>query len=114
MCPVGRCPYAVGMTDAARPEPQGIAFTLAGVDELTFVRILRDVTADAAFARPLQVQAQEPRPGTPGRLTLVFSPAERTRAVAAMQRLKTVLLRHGVQVDSIHVPGEAGPGLKGA
>ena len=28
------------------------------------------------------------------------------KAVAAMQRLKTVLLRHGVQVDSVRVPGE--------
>ncbi|WP_084050131.1 hypothetical protein [Deinococcus hopiensis] len=103
------------MTDpAALSGPQGIAFSLAGVDELTFVRILRDVVEDAAFARPLRLEAQEPRAGVPGRLTLVFWPQERTRAVAAMQRLKTVLLRHGVQVDSIHIPGEAGPGLKGA
>ena len=27
------------------------------------------------------------------------------RAVGATQRLKTVLLRYGVQVDSVHVPG---------
>ncbi|WP_040383175.1 hypothetical protein [Deinococcus apachensis] len=92
-----------GPTNAA---PQGIAFTLEGVDELTFARILRDLMGDAAFARPLQVQAQEPRPGLPARLTLVFRPGDRTRAVAAMQRLKTLLLRHGVQVDSVRVPGE--------
>ena len=90
------------MTD---PAPQGIAFTLDGVDDLTFTRILRDVMQDDAFRRPLQVQAQEPRPGSPARLTLVFRPADRTRAVEAMQRLKTVLLRHGVQVDSVRVPG---------
>ncbi|MCP2015408.1 hypothetical protein L1280_002570 [Deinococcus sp. HSC-46F16] len=103
------------MTDSPTPGTlqdgpvQGIAFTLGGVDELTFARILRDVTRDAAFARPLAVQAQEPRPGQEARLTLVFMPGERTRAVAAMQRLKTVLLRHGVQVDSVRVPGEGGP-----
>lgn len=94
------------MTDAPPPDaPQGIAFTLDGVDDLTFTRILRDVMRDDAFRRPLQVQAQEPRPGSPARLTLVFRPADRTRAVEAMQRLKTVLLRHGVQVDSVRVPG---------
>ncbi|ABF44497.1 MULTISPECIES: hypothetical protein [Deinococcus] len=86
--------------------PQGFAFTLEGVDELTFTRILRDILRDAVFARPLQVQAQEPRPGVPARLTLVFRPQDRTRAVQAMQRLKTVLLRYGVQVDSVWVPGE--------
>ena len=105
------------MTDSPTPGPaqggsqqdgpvQGIAFTLGGVDELTFARILRDVTRDPAFARPLAVQAQEPRPGQEARLTLVFAPGERTRAVAAMQRLKTVLLRYGVQVDSVRVPGD--------
>ncbi len=98
--------YPASMTDSTRTVPQGIAFTLEGVDELTFTRILRDVLHDAAFARPLQVQAQEPRPGAPARLTLVFRPGDRTRAVAAMQRLKTLLLRHGVQVDSVWVPGE--------
>ena len=85
---------------------QGIAFTLDGVDELTFTRILRDVMRDAAFARPLQVQAQEPRPGVSARLTLAFLPGDRAAAVSAMQRLKTVLLRYGVQIDSVHVPGE--------
>ncbi|MFC5849899.1 hypothetical protein [Deinococcus petrolearius] len=85
---------------------QGIAFTLDGVDELTFTRILRDVMRDAAFARPLQVQAQEPRPGVSARLTLAFWPGDRAAAVNAMQRLKTVLLRYGVQIDSVHVPGE--------
>ncbi|WP_102127625.1 hypothetical protein [Deinococcus planocerae] len=93
------------MTDAPPDAPQGIAFTLDGVDEITFARILRDVMRDDAFRRPLQIQAQEPRPGSPARLTLVFRPDERTRAVEAMQRLKTVLLRHGVQVDSVRVPG---------
>ncbi|UBV43067.1 hypothetical protein LAJ19_02250 [Deinococcus taeanensis] len=87
------------------PDPLGIAFTLDGVDELTFTRILRDLMHDPAFTRPLQVQAQEPRAGQPARLTLVFTAPERERALGAMQRLKTLLLRHGVQVDSIHVPG---------
>lgn len=109
--PRRRYPASMTRPDPAPsgPAPQGIAFTLGGVDEVTFVQILRDVTRDAAFARPLQIQAQEPRPGVPARLTLVFGPDERTRAVAAMQRLKTVLLRYGVQVDAVHVPGEAGP-----
>lgn len=83
---------------------QGIAFTLDGVDELTFTRILRDVLHDPAFRRPLQIQAQEPRPSEPARLTVVFAPQDRARAVAAMQRLKTLLLRHQVQVDSVRVP----------
>ena len=60
--------------------------------------------------RPLQVQAQEPRSGPGGshsaRLTLAFLPEDRELAVNAMQRLKTLLLRYGVQVDSIVVPGE--------
>ena len=93
--------------DAMQGEPvQGIAFTLDGVDELTFARILRDVMQDAAFRRPLQIQAQEPRPGQAARLVIAFEAAEQERALAAMQRLKTVLLRHGVQVDSVRVPGE--------
>lgn len=83
---------------------QGIAFTLDGVDELTFTRILRDLLRDATFGRPLQVQAQEPRPGVSARLTLVFLEAQRPQAVQATQRLKTVLLRYGVQVDSISAP----------
>lgn len=86
--------------------PQGIAFTLDGVDDLNFARILNDLMHDPAFGRPLQVQAQEPRPGQAARLTLVFGPEQRPLALSAMQRLKTILLRHGVQVDSIHVPGE--------
>ncbi|MBB5297085.1 hypothetical protein E5F05_07310 [Deinococcus metallilatus] len=102
--PPDAVPPADGSPDAA---PQGIAFTLEGVDELTFARILRDVLGDAAFARPLQVQAQEPRPGRPARLTLVFWPQDRTRAVQAMQRLKTLLLRQGVQIDTVRVPGES-------
>ncbi|MFC3835424.1 MULTISPECIES: hypothetical protein [Deinococcus] len=85
--------------------PQGIAFTLDGVDDLGFARILNDVMHDAAFGRPLQIQAQEPRTGSAARLTVVFQPEHRQVAVDAMQRLKTILLRHGVQVDSISVPG---------
>ncbi|GGK97709.1 hypothetical protein [Deinococcus radiotolerans] len=84
---------------------QGVAFTLDGVDDLTFTRILRDVLRDPIFARPLQVQAQEPRAGQPARLIVAFRPEDRERAISATQRLKTVLLRFGVQVDSIHVPG---------
>ena len=93
------------MTDT----PQGIAFTLDGVDDLTFARILRDVMSDPAFRKPLQIQAQEPRAGSPARLIVAFGPEERPRAVAAMQRLKTLLLRYGVQVDSVQVPGADGP-----
>lgn len=85
----------------ASEPPQGIAFTLDGIDDLTFAQILRDLLHDDAFKKPLQVQAQEPRGEVPGRLTLVFTPAERARAVTAMQRLKTILLRYGVQVDSV-------------
>ncbi|QFP76344.1 hypothetical protein [Deinococcus sp. AJ005] len=84
---------------------QGIVFTLDGVDELTFARILRDVMGEATFGRPLQIQAQEPRPGLSARLTVAFRRQDRTRAVTAMQRLKTLLLRYGVQVDSVRVPG---------
>lgn len=87
------------------PGVQGIAFTLEGVDDSTFSQILRDLRTDPAFARPLQVQAQPPQPGRSARLTLVFHPADRGRAVGATQRLKTVLLRYGVQVDTVHVPG---------
>ncbi|MVN85260.1 hypothetical protein GO986_00550 [Deinococcus sp. HMF7620] len=85
-------------------EPLGITFVLEGLDDLGFTRVLRDLLHDPAFARPLQVQAQEPRAGVPGRLTLVFDPSERERGLNAMQRLKTVLLRYGVQVDSVSVP----------
>ncbi|WP_034385863.1 hypothetical protein [Deinococcus sp. YIM 77859] len=94
---------------SAHTTRQGIAFTLEGVDDLTFARILRDVLRDAAFARPLQVQAQEPRSGQAARLTLAFWPQDRTRAVQAMQRLKTVLLRYGVQVDAVYLPEQSGP-----
>lgn len=87
------------------PDVQGVAFTLEGVDELTFTRILRDVLRDPVFARPLQVQAQEPRPDRSARPTLAFHPQDREQAMNATQRLKTILLRFGVQVDSIHVPG---------
>lgn len=102
MAPPGASLRGMGPERHPLPDdPQGIAFTLAGVDEVTFARILRDVLRDAAFGRPLQLQAQEPRPGQDARLTVVFAPAERGRAVAAMQRLKTILLRYGVQVDAV-------------
>ncbi|PTA68332.1 hypothetical protein [Deinococcus arcticus] len=89
--------------------PLGISFVLEGLDELGFMQVLRDVLRDPAFRRPLQVQVQEPRAGAPGRLTLAFAPPDRTLAVAATQRLKTLLLRHGVQVDRVWVPGETPP-----
>jgi hypothetical protein len=86
--------------------PDGIRFALQGVDELTYVRVLRDLMTDPAFARPLQVQAQPPRGGQDGTLTLAFAPGDRALAVAAMQRLKTILLRYDVQIDNVVVPGE--------
>ena len=72
---------------------------------------LRDLMKDPAFARPLQVVAQPPRPvseqpGDTAALTLVFGPDDQGRAVAAMQRLKTIMLRYGVQIDSIWTPGD--------
>jgi len=82
-------------------QAQGIAFALEGVDEVTFMRILRDVMRDATFAKPLQVQALPPRGLEAARLTLAFQEDDRTRAVAAMQRLKTILLRYGIQIDSV-------------
>ncbi|MFC4452601.1 hypothetical protein [Deinococcus sonorensis] len=84
--------------------PSGIRFALEGIDEPTFARVLRDLMQDPAFARPLQVQAQPPRPGVSGVLTLVFQDEHRTQAIAAMQRLKTIMLRYGVQIDSIRTP----------
>lgn len=91
--------------------PSGIRFALEGIDEITFHKVLRDLMKDPAFARPLQVQAQPPRPvlnGQPAEtasLTLVFAPGDQGLAVAAMQRLKTIMLRYGVQIDSIWTPG---------
>ena len=93
--------------------PSGIRFALEGIDEITFHRVLRDLMHDPAFARPLQVQAQPPRPAAAGEsaqsgaLTLVFGDEDRERAMAAMQRLKTILLRYGVQIDSIWTPDDA-------
>ncbi|GGR21554.1 hypothetical protein [Deinococcus ruber] len=87
--------------------PSGIRFALEGIDEITFAKVLRDLMNDAAFARPLQVQAQPPKPAQVGRppedaaLTLVFDEAGRAQAIAAMQRLKTIMLRYGVQIDSV-------------
>lgn len=92
------------MSEGHTEDRQGIAFTLEGVDELDFARILNDLMHDDAFRKPLQVQAREPRAGEPGTLTLAFYPQNRSQAVAAMQRLKTILLRYGVQVDRVAVP----------
>lgn len=99
------------------PAPDGIRFALEGIDEITFARVLRDLMKDPAFARPLQVQAEPPRPQrsrlqpsgaalTGAALTLVFGPEDRQAALSAMQRLKTILLRYGVQIDSVWTPEE--------
>ena len=89
--------------------PDGIRFALEGIDEITFAKVLRDLMKDPAFARPLQVQAEPPRPQPSGgvtgaTLTLVFGPEDRDAALGAMQRLKTILLRYGIQIDSIWTP----------
>ena len=89
--------------------PSGIRFALEGIDEITFHKVLRDLMKDPAFAKPLQVQAQPPRPASgdveeTAPLTLVFAPEHRDLAVSAMQRLKTIMLRYGVQIDSIWTP----------
>lgn len=99
--------------------PDGIRFALEGVGEITFAKVLRDLMKDPAFARPLQVQAEPPRPQPHGSqppenvtgaalsgatLTLVFGPEDRDAALNAMQRLKTILLRYGVQIDSVWTP----------
>ncbi|WP_407568847.1 hypothetical protein [Deinococcus altitudinis] len=97
--------------------PSGIRFALEGIDEITFHKVLRDLMKDPAFARPLQIQAQPPKPprsqqpgGTTdrpeeaGALTLVFGPEDRELALSAMQRLKTIMLRYGVQIDSVWTP----------
>ena len=90
--------------------PSGIRFALEGIDEITFHKVLRDLMKDPAFARPLQIQAQPPKPHQPGRpedagaLTLVFGPDDRELALSAMQRLKTIMLRYGVQIDSVWTP----------
>lgn len=91
--------------EPAKGERQGIAVALVGVDAATFGRILGDLRTDPAFRRPLQVQVQEPRPGEDGRLTLAFEPRDRALALSALQRLKTLMLRYGVQVDSWSEPG---------
>ena len=80
---------------------QGIRFALEAVDELTFLRVLRDVVQDPAFSKPLQVLAQPPKGEDPGRLTIAFENENRTQAVQATQRLKTIMLRYAIQVDSI-------------
>jgi hypothetical protein len=94
-------------------EPQllGIQFTLQDMDEINFARVLNDIMHDHAFAKPLQVQVVEPRPDgrggfIDGQLTLAFYPDDRELARAAMQRLKTILLRYGAQVDHIRMPEE--------
>ena len=88
--------------------PSGIRFALEGIDEITFAKVLRDVMHDTAFARPLQIQGQ---PSEDAALTLVFDEADRAQAIAAMQRLKTIMLRYGVQIDSIRLPGDEGKAL---
>ena len=84
----------------------GVQFTLPDLGGLEFTRVLRDLMQDQAFARPLKVQATEPRPGAAGQVTLAFLPPDRERAYAAVQRLKTILLRYGAQVDQIRLPGQ--------
>ena len=88
--------------------PEGIRFALEGIDEQTFARVLRDLMKDPAFARPLQVQVQPPgRDGQqsgPALLTLAYAPEEQVLALQATQRLKTILLRYGVQIDSVWTP----------
>ena len=83
---------------------QGLAFTLGGVDELTFFKILGDVTRDPTFAKPLQLLVRAPTDGQPGQLTIAFEQQDQAAALRAMQRLKTVLLRYAVQVDSVSPP----------
>lgn len=80
---------------------QGISFALVGVDEPTYLKVLRDMTREAVFAKPLQLLAQPPKGGEAGRLTIAFEDEDREQAVQATQRLKTIILRYGVQVDSI-------------
>ncbi len=87
------------------PEPLGVRFVLEGVDEITFVRILNALMHDASFAKPLQVQIQAPHHGEPGVLTIAFHEDLRSRAMLAVQRLKGIMLDHGVQIDSFGVPG---------
>ncbi|TSA83858.1 hypothetical protein FNU79_11575 [Deinococcus detaillensis] len=85
-------------------EVLGIQFTLEDMDEMRFARVLRDITQDPAFAVPLQVRVLEPRSGIDGQVTLAFLPQDREKASAAVQRLKTILLRYGAQVDHIRMP----------
>lgn len=87
-------------------EVLGIQFTLQDMDEIRFARVLRDIMHDQAFAVPLQVQVLEPRSGVDGQVTLAFLPKDREKASQAVQRLKTILLRYGAQVDHIRMPGE--------
>ncbi len=99
------------MSDSPNQNPEqdvlGIQFTLQDMDGLTFTRVIRDIMQDQAFAVPLQVRVMEPRPGVDGQVTLAFLPPDRERASKAVQRLKTILLRYGAQVDHIRMPGEA-------
>lgn len=84
--------------EAAR---MGVAFTLEGVDEITFVKILNDIMHEDVFKRPLSVQASEPQEGSPAALLLTFPPAHEEQGNQAVQRLKTVLLRYNIQIDSV-------------
>lgn len=78
----------------------GICFTLEDISAPDFQALLTDIRAERAFAPPLSIQV---RPGAIAQLTIAFAPTERARAVAAAQRLKTLMLRYGVQVDNIRV-----------
>lgn len=78
----------------------GICFTLEDISAPDFQALLTDIRAKRAFAPPLSIQV---RPGAIAQLTIAFAPTERARAVAAAQRLKTLMLRYGVQVDNIRV-----------
>ena len=63
---------------------------------------------------PARFRSRPSRPGQPSEdaaLTLVFDEADRAQAIAAMQRLKTIMLRYGVQIDSIRLPGDEGKAL---
>lgn len=92
------------MTKPPPPPLQGIMFTLEGASPAQFEALLADLKADAAFARPLQIQVRAPQGAAAGQLTIAFAPAGRDRAVSAMQRLKTLMLRHGLQVDDVRLP----------
>lgn len=87
------------------PRRLGIAFTIEGVDEMTFVKILNDLMHEDVFKKPLKVQASEPREGQAAGLLLTFPPDHKEIGHQAVQRLKTLLLRYGIQIDSVEQQG---------